>query len=240
MNIAVIDDFAECRKEIRTHLHTFMDQNYAGTVFTIEEFENAEAFIQHFTPGAFDLILIDYYMSGMTGLDAAEKIRETDSTVSLIFITTSREYAVESYQVQASGYLLKPFRYEDFERTLQLARFRKLIDRECLVLQGEKILLKDIVFCDVQGHYAQIPMADGTVLRFRMAFARFAELLLPYAWFLSCYRGCLVNLRRVERLNDMDFLMDTGETVAFRKKDRAEIEKRYAQFLFERARRMEE
>ncbi|WP_050696985.1 LytR/AlgR family response regulator transcription factor [Anaeromassilibacillus senegalensis] len=240
MRIAVIDDLAECRAEICGHLHTFFEQYYAGTALEIEEFASAEAFFPHFAPDQFHLILIDYYMDGMTGLEAAGRIRMADAGVAIIFITTSRDYAVESYLVQASGYLLKPFHYEEFARTLRLARLRKLVDGECVIVEGEKILLRDIVYCDVNGHYAQVHMADGQFLRFRMAFARLAELLAPYASFLSCYRGCLVNLKRVERLNELDFQMDTGETVAFRKKDRAEIEKRYAHFLFEQARRMEE
>lgn len=240
MHIAVIDDQAACRSEICGHLHTFFDQHYAGTALEIEEFESAEAFFLRFTPERFHLILIDYYMDGMTGLEAARQIRAADPDAAMIFITTSRDYAVESYLVQASGYLLKPFRYEDFERALQLARLRSLVDRECLTIEGKRVLLRDIVYCDVDGHYAQIHMADGQLLRFRMAFSQLAGQLASYASLLPCYRGCLVNLKRVDRLNELAFRMDTGETVAFRKKDRAEIEKRYARFLFEQARRMEE
>ncbi|WP_195986140.1 LytTR family DNA-binding domain-containing protein [Clostridium sp. D33t1_170424_F3] len=239
MNIAVIDDLAECRKEIHGHLHTYFHQYCADTALEIEEFESAETFFLRFAPERFHLILIDYYMDGMTGLEAAARIRMADPDVAIIFITTSRDYAVESYLVQASGYLLKPFRYGDFERTLHLARLRKLVDGECVTVEDEKILLRDIVYCDVEGHYAQVHMADGQILRFRMAFARLAEQLSSYTSFLPCYRGCLVNLKRVERLNELNFRMNTGETVAFRKKDRMEIEKRYARFLFEQARRME-
>ena len=52
---------------------------------------------------------MDIYMGTMTGMDAARKLRDAKDTAALIFITSSDAYAVESYDVQASYYLMKPF-----------------------------------------------------------------------------------------------------------------------------------
>ena len=51
-------------------------------------------------------------MGNMTGMDAAKKLREAKDSAALIFITSSDSYAVESYDVNASYYLLKPFQPE--------------------------------------------------------------------------------------------------------------------------------
>lgn len=236
MQIAIVEDQAESREDIKKNLQCFFDRNYTGTHLQIREFSSGEDFLQSFSPEMFDLIFLDYYLGGISGLETAVKLRKRDAAVPLIFITTSRDFAVESYQVRASGYLVKPYSYASFEQTLRLSQVQKILDGRYIEVLGEKILLKYIVFCDLEGHYTQIHTTGGYMLRFRMAFSQLAERLAPYDWFFSCYRGCIVNLKRVQKLNELDILMDDGNTVFFRKKDLPEIQNRYAQFLFNRAR----
>ena len=57
-------------------------------------------------------------MSGMTGMEAARKIREQDEFCQLIFTTTTTEFAVDSYEVGAAFYLVKPFSKEKLEQAL--------------------------------------------------------------------------------------------------------------------------
>ena len=68
--------------------------------------------MKNFAKDQYDVIFLDIYMDGMTGMDAARAIREIDRVVRIIFITTSTEFAVDSYEVSAFGYLLKPHSVE--------------------------------------------------------------------------------------------------------------------------------
>ena len=63
-----------------------------------------------------------------------------------------------------------------------------------------------------------------------------ADKLLAYPQFLTCYKGCIVNLDHAERINDLDFLLTNGETVLFSKRDRKKIENDYHTYLFQKAR----
>ena len=54
----------------------------------------------------YDLLLLDILMPGMTGMDAAMEIRNSGNEIPIIFLTSSREYAVESYRVGAGDYIL--------------------------------------------------------------------------------------------------------------------------------------
>ena len=56
----------------------------------------------------YDVFLLDIYMHNMSGIQVAEEIRKKDKYVLIIFITSSKDYAVEVYRVHASDYLLKP------------------------------------------------------------------------------------------------------------------------------------
>lgn len=62
----------------------------------------------------FDVILLDVLMPGETGIDAATEIRKFDRNVKIIFLTSSSEYAVQSYSVEAFYYQLKPICKEAF------------------------------------------------------------------------------------------------------------------------------
>lgn len=236
MRAAIIDDLAVCREEITQSLSGYLDQNYTGTRLCAEAFESAEAFLRSFKADAYDLIFMDYYMDGMDGLAAAKAVRERDENVPILFITTSPDHAIDSYQVRACGYLLKPYTVAEFEQALSLAQIVKILDGQFLELAGERVLLREIVWFDQDGHYARIHTSGRGVLRIRMAFEELQALIAPYVFLQPCYRGCIVNLKRVKALGELSFLMDTGETVPFRQKDRSELERQYARFLFTQAR----
>lgn len=236
MNIAIIDDLMECRKEIRTCLTQFYHEQYPNDVLSIQEFSNGSDFISNFSKEQYDLIFLDQYMEELSGIDTAKHIREIDELVTLVFITTSREHAVDSYQVRASGYLLKPFTYKDFEAALKLAGIAKLRNARCICVQDQKLLLRDILWCDLDGHYTQIHTQDHGLLRYRLPFSALTELLLPYSQFLTCYKGCIINLDHVDHMLACSFVLNNGEELLFPKRDRRRMEEEYHTYLFQKAR----
>ena len=53
------------------------------------QFGSSEELLEAFRPGKFDLLLMDIYMDGMTGVEAVQKIREMDDAIPIAFTTTS-------------------------------------------------------------------------------------------------------------------------------------------------------
>lgn len=175
-------------------------------------------------------------MDDLSGLETAAKIRETDTCVAIIFVTTSREHALDSYSVRACGYLVKPYSFEELETTLKLANIIKIRNGRFITIDEEKILLREIIWCDRDGHYVRIHTDLRGVLRLRLSFMELERLLSVYPQFLSCYRGCMINMDRTTGINELSFSMDNGETVDFRKRDRKAVEKQYYEYLFQRIR----
>lgn len=236
MRTAIIDDLAICREEIKDCLCRYLEEYYGGEVPAIEEFESGEAFLSCFTPETYDLIFIDQYMDGLSGIETAKKIREQDSFVALVFVTTSLAHAVDSYGVRACGYLVKPYTYEEFERTMELAQLSKVRNARFICVEQSKILLRDILWCGQDDHYVEIHTGKRGLLRFRIPFGEFGRLLDPYPQFLTCYKSCMVNMERAERIDGLDFLMDTGERVPFSKRDRKRIQEQFDAYTFRRER----
>ena len=233
---AIIDDLAACRNEIRECLNRYLDENYAGETPVIEEFESGEEFLSRFTPEAYDMIFIDQYMDGLSGMDTAARIREQDGLVAVVFVTTSLDHAVESFTVRACGYLVKPFTYEKFEKTMELARLEKIRNARFIRMEKNKLLLREILWCGQDGHYVEIHTAKRGVFRCRVPFGEFTGQLAPYPQFITCYKGCIVNLERAQRIDGLDFVMDTGERVPFSARDRKKIETLFDEYTFQRER----
>lgn len=236
MRVAIIDDLVMCRQEIKEYLMRYIRENYEGEVPELDEFESGTGFVGAFRPQVYDLIFIDQYMDGMSGMDTAREIRKWDEEAALIFVTTSHDHAVDSYGVRACGYLIKPFTYEAFARTMRLARVEKILNARFIALGDDRILLKDILWCDRDGHYVQVHTGRQGILRYRVPFASLETVLSAYPQFLPCYRGLIINMDRVGRMEEMEFLMDTGQRVPFRRRDHKEIKSRFSQYMFRRAR----
>ena len=150
------------------------EQEHPEVDFIIERFESADELIYRIEDKKYapDLILLDIYMPGpggvsdSLGMEAAKKLRDMGSRAKLFFLSTSREYAVEAFDVEALQYLLKPISQERLFGVLD-----KFLDNEeeerkrCILLKMEGRLVKvpvtDIVYCEAQGKTQCLHFADG-------------------------------------------------------------------------------
>ena len=91
-----------------------------GVSIELNIFTDGKQIVFDYEP-VYDIILMDIEMPGLDGMSAAEKIRETDRDVIIIFITNMAQYAIKGYQVRARSYILKPVNYYSFEMELKEA-----------------------------------------------------------------------------------------------------------------------
>ena len=104
MRIALCDD----DKNFLTMFRKLMEESYPDQdKLYISEFESGEQFLSQFEANQFDVIILDVEMKGLTGLEVAGKIRETDRSVIIAFLTSHQEFATDGYEVNAFRYLLK-------------------------------------------------------------------------------------------------------------------------------------
>ena len=107
LNIAVCDD-----ELIEIEYLTSLTQEWAKstkTAVNISGFASAEAFLFRYEEDKnFDILLLDIQMKAMDGIELAEKIRESNSSVQIVFITGFPDYISRGYDVSALHYLIKP------------------------------------------------------------------------------------------------------------------------------------
>lgn len=240
MIIAIIDDRETDRIRMFNCVSQYWKNKDPAGEPRIYSYLNGGSFLATLQYINYDLVLLDCNMDDMDGLQVAEKLRECDRKAVLVFVTVSRDYAVDGYRVGASDYLVKPFSYEDFVRAMEHIRPLLPSYREYITVPAVPnhmiLYLDTIVFCDVDGHYVQYHRAGEPTLRLRMTFSQLQELLTPYPQFLLCYRGCMINMDYIRQMEEMNFLMLDESRVPFRKKGRKKLQQYYADYLFKKVR----
>ena len=233
MNIAIIEDSGQELSLLERCLQSYLSSRQVYRV--IDTYTSGETFLENWPSKSYDLVFLDILMEGISGIEVARKIRETDSECLLIFISSSKEYALQGFEVRAFDYLLKPLSEERFQKTMDLCqnelakhiRYIEVKESRTLV----KIPLNEIIYTDYYNHYIQIHTA-ARLIRSYQQFDVFSPLLLCYPQFLCCYRNCIVNMDHVDSVDKHDFVMENGERVPITRGNRNSIYQQYADYQF--------
>ena len=237
MNIAVIDDSIDDARQLAGFVSTYFSDAHISQKTTI--FNTAADFLNIWHTGGYDLVFIDIYLKGeASGIRIAERIRRDDDQCTIIFTTSSTDFALKGYEVRALDYMLKPLRYGKFCQTMDY--FRSVSQRKrshYIEVKESRIMVKlpvdDILYTDYSNHYIQIHLQDRLV-RTYMRFHDFSSLLLCYPQFICCYRNCIINMDKVTSLETAEFVLNTGEHLPITRTLRPQIHQHYADYQFQK------
>lgn len=107
--MAICDDSKLDRQLLKVAIQTYFENNEEE--FKIFEYESGDNLLADIEEGYIEveLLFLDIIMNGTNGMKIARKLRDIQFKAPIIFLTAYAYYAVESYEVQAAGYLLKPY-----------------------------------------------------------------------------------------------------------------------------------
>lgn len=203
-------------------------------------FHRATDLLEIYYPQEFDLLLMDIYMDGMTGVEAVTKIREIDEDVPVAFITTSKDHALESYRLSALKYIEKPYKEKAIEDTLKLAMMEKENAPSLTVRwdgKEKRIRLTQIIYLEVQSRMLTIYLKNGESVS---VYDKLSAVLpqLKGQPFFSPHKSYCVNLAQVEYIDSelKCFQMSNGENVPIRRESMGKAKKALENYLFTRTR----
>lgn len=119
IRIAVCDDSPDFLQRAVDMVERWSQQ--CGIPTEIYPFDNGDALLSKNAVTHMDIIFLDIIMPLQNGIDTAKELRQNDNAAKIIFLTSSPEFALESYEVKAQGYLLKPVTYEKLRKSLMTA-----------------------------------------------------------------------------------------------------------------------
>ena len=154
----------------------------------------------------FDVLFLDILMPGQNGIETAAEIRGYDSNVKIIFLTSSAEFAVQSYEVEAYFYQLKPLQWEGFVRVMDSALEKCDREREKGILlhcrSGITYLDPErLEFCEVLHRTLLFHLSSGKVLESTGSLDELSRRLTSYGCFLRPHRSYLVHLGYVRSIS---------------------------------------
>ena len=236
MRIAIVDDIDSERLLLRTRLEKQL--NKRGIHAGLTEFENGEAFLKAAKERPFTVLFLDIYMEGATGIEIAERLRETDSDCLLIFTTTSTDHALDGFRVRALHYLVKPYNEKDISDLIDeiLSRIPdsgKYID---IKANGSNIQIpfRSIVYAEHFSHMIHIHTTKANELVTRQSFEAFTSLLKMESRFYQCNRGVVINLEHVVDFDGTVFIMDDGNQIPVSQKLVKNARQTLMEFLFQK------
>lgn len=236
MRIAVCDDNESDREILKKYIEAY--SNSRCLYFNISVFQCGEDLLESALDIAYDVVFLDVYMDGINGIETAKALKERMSSCRVIITTSSQNHAIESFEVDAAHYLLKPLSYEKVVSALDRCKqIFCLSDRYIEVISDRvpvHILLKEIIFIEVFGNMTVFHTITGKV-RTYMPLDDII-LFLPKEEFIHCHRSYIVNLNFITEVRQSDFIMTNEEKIPIRRGDRQQMKQLYANNLFRLAR----
>lgn len=200
LRIAVVEDEEQFVRQIEKYIQKYSQEN--GEPINTIIFRDGAEILENYQP-VYDIILLDIEMPKVNGMDAAEKIREIDTDVVMVFITNMAQYAIRGYSVGALDFIMKPINYYTFR--MRLSRAVKRVEKkghEQILLnlpdRVKKLDLRQIYYVEVQNRMLHYYTDEGEyVLRGTM---QGAEKILAPHHFVRCNYWYIVNLMHVSEV----------------------------------------
>ena len=189
IRIAIADDDAAFLAKIQKYIQKYQKEN--GEDIQLTAFSDAKELIEGYSP-VYD------------GMEAAEKIRQADEDVVLMFITNMIQYAIRGYSVGALDFVMKPVNYYTFslKLTRAIGRIQK-IEKEILLKQQDsvkKVPVEEIYYVEIQNRMLYYHTSEGEYV-VRGTIKNALDMLSPYH-FVKCNHWYIVNLKYVTEVRD--------------------------------------
>ena len=240
MRIAICDDIQKELETIRTALNVYA-KAHTELFFDVDEYSVALDLLHAVEKGkTYDIALLDICMPGILGTDAAEEMLAKSPEMDVIFLTTSDEYAVAAFAMNATHYLLKPFSQEQFngalDRAIKKTEDQVLLSLDC-VNGVYRVRISEIVSIESQNHYLLIGLSSGETLKLRMKLSQMFEKIQESPEFIRVGASYVINLDFVRSISGNSIEMQGGAKIPVPRRSVEEVQRAYMEYCRKEARK---
>lgn len=240
LRIAICDDEELHRDQTAALLRTYL-QSHFRLDGQVEAFDRGDALLARVAEaGAFDLYVLDILMPELSGIETGRRLRALGDGGEIIYLTTSNDFAADSYDVRAFFYLLKPVEQHKLFQVLDGAVEKLDKRRSSAVVVAttdgpRRILLERIRYVERVGRCMHYDCTDGVVdsQTIRVPFREAAASLLADRRFYLCGASFVLNFQHVTGVQGQTALLDNGQTVTLPRTAATEFKKAWGNYWLE-------
>lgn len=199
-------------------IETFCNQLEGITLKqTFQKTTDAKEFLEK---NHIDLLFLDVNLPTKTGLEFYKNLSHHEQT-SVIFITAFKDYAVDSYELGAIDFLLKPFNFTRFslavERVIERRKLLQQTNENALFFKADygwvKIICNEILYIEGHDNYVKIYLESQKPVMIRTTLKEILE-KLPENYFCRIHRSTIISLSKVTSYkNKSAFVNETNLSV---------------------------
>lgn len=215
IRIALCDDEKTCREELRALISKWL--GVSNLTADITEFADGDRLVSAAKEQPFNIIFLDILMPLVDGLETAHEIRAFDNSSKIIYLSSTRDFAFESYKVKAHSYLLKPPTYQTIAPILREC-FEALEreNRSLVVKVGyghQRVALQNIEFLEAHNKHVRLALSDGSMLEASEPLYSFEDFLSGSEEFFKTHRSFIVSLPHVDHFDMKKITTKSGRSV---------------------------
>lgn len=233
MRMAICDD----DEQELSHLSKLISEYQVSRKISVDcrFFHNSIDFLCDIKGGEYELVFLNVLMPEISGMQAAQELKEFDKNVKIIFVSSSPEFALESYRVGAYHYLLKPIDADLLFSLLDTVRSELLMQEEQgLVLKSREGVIRvsfaGIEYVEVINKTVSFHLTNGITYEITAALTDFEGKLLSRPEFLKTHRSYLVNLNYVQSVGSDCIVTKNGHSIPVSRQRRNQVQDAYMHF----------
>lgn len=235
IRIAVCDDDKEALEKSSVLIKDWAENR--GVEVELHQFENGDDLISKNAAYRMDIILLDIIMPMVNGIDIARELRQQDTAVQMVFLTSSTEFALEAYGVKARGYLLKPVDAEKLNDLLDdLSKSFFEEPKHLIIKTGvgyQNLYYRDIECMEAKNKTIIFYLRNGKEVKTTQTLYSFEDKLDIREGFFKCHRSYIVSIPNIDHYDASEIVTKSGYRVPIARGYRKAFQEAYLEYMFE-------
>ena len=239
MRVAICDDNKQELQMITDFVNDFSNSDSRENKMNVKSFSSSiELLSQIENDRKFDVYILDIIMPNVNGIELAEEIRRKDQIAKIIFLTSSPEFAVDSYSVDALYYLIKPIQKDKLFTLLEKARLDISNQmQQYIVVKTKsnlsKVFLNQLIYVEVQRRTLFFHQKDGITLESTSTISQVEAVLLKDRHFIKPHRSYIVNLDYIKHLTPSNITTTSDRVIPVSRNVFKDIKNEYINYSFQ-------
>lgn len=240
IKIAICDDTNEELIKIKNYICDYITFNSKLTFASPDLYSSGIKLCEHIMQNNdYDIYILDILMPDINGIHLGKFLKKYNPQALIIYLTTSKDYLLEAFDLYAFQYQLKPVRKEKLFSILDnaIARLQKDARKSFLLKTSEghtRIVLSNLIYVEFKNHFAYFHLLEKITFKslyIRSSFDTFLSPILEDATFIHTHKSFVVNLYYVIKLLPQNLEMQDGSLIPISRSYTKEVKRNYMLYM---------